>query len=288
MKILILGATGLLGNMLFRVLSQSESSLVFGTTRQVHAGEYFSHPLASRLLIVNNLENPKEISDLLETLDPDVVINCTSYRGTKKQDLMKLFSIYSVTPRHLQHICLKRDIRLIHFSSDGVFSGAHGGYIEGDTPDAIDTYGIAKYLGEVEGPRTLTLRTSVFGPELIEKNGLFEWFLNQSGKCRGYTRAIFSGFPSVVLANIVRDVILPNDRLHGLYHLASQPISKFDLLDLIRLIYGIEIELIPDDSVVINRSLSAERFSLATGYIPPSWPELILTMREFNYGLKES
>lgn len=288
MKILILGATGLLGNAMFRVLSETENFLVFGTARDETTSEYFSHPLRSRLITLNNLESPDEVVGLFNAIEPDVVINCTAYRRSQKQEFMRLIAIFSLLPRQLQHLCEERNIRLIHFSSDGVFSGAAGNYTERDMPDANDQYGIAKILGEVVGCRTLTFRTSVLGPELTQHTGLLEWFLRQNGECRCYTRSIFSGFPSVVLAEIIRDIVLPNEELYGIYHLASEAISKFDLLELVRQEYCKEIKMIADESIVINRSLSAERFLLTTGYKPPSWPEMITRMRVFNYGLSKS
>lgn len=288
MNILILGATGLLGNTLFRFLSQSDNLQIFGTTRIPNSKEYFTQPLADRLLAVNNLEHTKEIAQLLDQVRPDVVINCISYRRSSKQDLMHLLSMLSVFPRRLKDICGNRGIRVIHFSSDGVYSGAHGMCTENEIPDAEDYYGIAKYLGELDGFNVLTIRTSMLGHELASKNGLLDWFLSQTDACNCYTKAIFSGLPAVEIARIVRDFILTNESLNGIYHLAAEPISKFELLALVRQQYGKKIKMIPDDSVVIDRSLSAERFRLVTGYTPPSWQEMIATMHSFNFGLRKS
>jgi dTDP-4-dehydrorhamnose reductase len=169
-----------------------------------------------------------------------------------------------------------------------VFSGERGRYTEDDLPDANDSYGIAKFLGEVDEPNVITLRTSIIGQELNGKDGLLEWFLSQSDQCRCYTKAIFSGFPTVVLAQLVRDVILPLQDLHGIYHVATQPISKFELLQLIAQRYGKSIYLEADDKVSVDRSLLAERFAKATGYVPPTWPELINSMFSYQYGLEKS
>ena len=286
-KILVLGATGLLGNAMFRVLSQADNLEVYGTARTVTAGVYFTPNLASRLITVQNLEDSKQLVMLFDMIAPDIVVNCTALPRGQVQDLAQVIAVFSLLPRRLQHICRERDIRLIQIGSDGVFSGKRGGYSEDDLPDAKDSYGVAKILGEVDGPRTLTLRTSMLGPELATQLGLLSWFLAQKNECRCYTHAIFSGFPTVVLAQIVRDVIIPNEGLHGIYHVAAEPISKFDLLDLVRQQYGKQILMIPDDSVIIDRSLSAERFRRQTGYSPPSWQEMIATMHAFNFGLKE-
>jgi len=285
MKIIVLGATGLLGNAMFRVLSQAESLAVFGTTRGVTSGEFFLPALASRLVTVQDLEDATQLAALLDAHAPNVVINCTALPKAQAQDLARLIATYSLLPRQLQHLCRERGIRLIQIGSDGVFSGTRGNYTEDDLPDARNPYGIAKILGEVDGPQILTLRTSILGPELATQSGLLAWFLRQETECRCYTRAMFSGFPAVVLAQIVRDVVLPNAELQGIYHVAAKPISKFDLLALVKRQYDISIRMIPDDSVVINRTLCAERFRLATGYTPIPWPEMISIMHAFNFGL---
>ncbi len=288
MKVLVLGATGLLGNTLFRVLSQASNLAVYGTTRSADAEIYFAPELASRLVTVDNLESLIQLSVLLDQISPEVVINCVALPRAQAQDSSRLVAVFSLLPLRLQYLCRERDMRLIQIGSDGVFSGKRGGYSEDDLPDADDPYGVAKLLGEVDGPHALTLRTSIVGPELAGQGGLLAWFLRQENECRCYTRAVFSGFPTVVLAQIVRDVVLPNAGLQGIYHVASEPISKFDLLDLVRQQYDKQIQMIPDDSVVIDRSLSAERFHLATGYEPPSWREMVASMHTFNYGLRES
>lgn len=288
MKVLVLGATGLLGNTMFRVLSQASNLAVYGTTRSADAEIYFAPELANRLVTVDNLESVIQLSVLLDQISPDVVINCTALPRAQAQDSSRLVAVFSLLPRRLLYLCRERDIRLIQIGSDGVFSGKRGGYSEDDLPDADDPYGVAKLLGEVDGPHALTLRTSIVGPELAGQGGLLSWFLRQENECRCYTRAVFSGFPTVVLAQIVRDVVLPNAELQGIYHVAAEPISKFDLLDLVRQQYGKQIQMIPDDSIVIDRSLSAERFHLATGYEPPSWRKMVASMHTFNYGLRES
>jgi dTDP-4-dehydrorhamnose reductase len=131
-------------------------------------------------------------------------------------------------------------------------------------------------------PHTVTLRTSIIGHELQSAHGLVNWFLSQQEHCNGYTRAIFSGLPTVVLAQIIRDVVIPRTDLSGVYHVAAQPISKYDLLKLVADVYGKKIEIVPSDKLVIDRSLNAERFSAATGYVVPGWPELIKLMHSYK------
>jgi dTDP-4-dehydrorhamnose reductase len=283
MRILVLGATGMLGNAAFRVFSE-RSEEVFGTARSPEARQFFAPSLASRLVVLNDVEDPAQLDQLLRTIRPEVVFNCISLRKAAAQDPMRSIAIYSVLPQRLARLCRLAGARLVQMSSDGVFSGTRGRYTEDDAPDATDVYGIAKLLGEVGGPH-ITLRTSIIGHELQTRSGLLEWFLSQRDECRAYARAIFSGFPTVVLARIIRDVILPRTELEGLYHLASPPISKLELLRLIAQRYECSIQLLPDNELAIDRSLVADRFARATGYAPPEWPELIGAMHSYKFGL---
>jgi dTDP-4-dehydrorhamnose reductase len=163
-----------------------------------------------------------------------------------------------------------------------VFSGERGNYRESDPSDAEDLYGKSKFLGEVAYPHSITLRTSIIGHELQSAHGLLGWFLTQRERCNGYTRAIFSGLPTVVLAQIIRDVVIPRPDLSGVYHVAAQPIAKFDLLNLIAAIYEKKIDILPDEKLSIDRSLNADRFREATSYVAPEWSALIKTMRAYN------
>lgn len=287
MIVLVLGATGLLGNAMFRVLSQTFNGTTYGTIRHAEASRVFVPELRTQLFAVRDLTDMVELTSLLDTLKPDVIVNCIASEKSTHNDIAKMLPTFSLFPQLLSHLCRHRNIRLVHISSDGVFSGMCGGYTEEDLPDSTQPYGIAKLLGEVAGTNTLTLRTSIIGPEIQSKNALLEWFLSQGDECICYTHAIFSGFPSNVLAQIICDVIQTRPDLHGLYHLATNPISKYDLLQLIAEVYQKTIRIIPDDSVVIDRSLVADRFMQATGYVPPDWPELIETMHSYNFGLKD-
>jgi len=171
---------------------------------------------------------------------------------------------------------------MIQISSDGVFSGSRGLYSEDDSPDASDLYGISKILGEIREPHAITLRTSIIGHELQTKTGLLEWFLSQQRTCKCFNRSIFSGLPTVALAKIIRDFVIPKPELFGVYHVAAQAISKFDLLKLVAEIYGKTIELIPVDQPVCDRSLNPARFRAATGYVAPEWTELIRIMHAYK------
>ena len=283
-KILVLGATGLLGNAVFRSLSSLSGAQIIGTIRKDSSRVLFSREQAGGLALVEDIENPDALANLLRSIGPDVVVNCIAAGRPAPADPMRSIQVYSVLPRRLAHLCQQSGSRLIQISSDGVFSGVRGGYTEDDWPDANDTYGIAKLLGEVVEPPAITLRTSIIGHELQSKSGLLEWFLSQQERCNCYTKAIFSGFPAIVLADLIRDVVIPRRDLHGVYHVAARPISKFHLLQLVARRYNKSIQLVPDDRPSPNRSLVADRFESATGYVPPDWPTLVDVMFRDKFG----
>jgi len=172
-------------------------------------------------------------------------------------------------------------MRLIQISTDCVFSGRKGYYQETDPADAEDLYGRSKLLGEIEREGGLTIRTSIIGRELATQHGLVEWFLSNRGKCvRGFTKAIYSGFPTVVLAHLLQNVIERQPNLRGLYHISSTPISKYELLVLLRAAYGIQVEIEPDTDFACNRALDSARFWAAVKSAPPPWPEMIHALAE--------
>jgi dTDP-4-dehydrorhamnose reductase len=167
---------------------------------------------------------------------------------------------------------------MIHISTDCVFAGTRGHYSEDDLADASDLYGRSKLLGEVT-ETALTIRTSIAGRELRTSNGLVEWFLsNRGGSVRGFTSAIFSGVTTAMLARILAAVLEQHSDMHGLYHVAGAPISKYDLLMMLNAAMGAGVMIEADDSFVIDRSLDATRFQAATGLQPPEWPEMIAAL----------
>jgi len=172
--------------------------------------------------------------------------------------------------------------RLIHISTDCVFAGTKGLYREQDTPDARDLYGLSKLLGEVDDEHAVTLRTSIIGPELEGAHGLLGWFLAQKGRVRGFSRAVFSGVPTVELARVIRDFVIPHPELRGVHHVSAAPINKYDLLVLFAKVYALEIEIEPNAELVIDRSLDSTAFRKLTGYVPPEWPQLVQAMRHFG------
>jgi dTDP-4-dehydrorhamnose reductase len=251
-----------------------------GSIRSDNIKIFFSPHNAENLVLCNDITNFNDLSDIFDKVQPNVVINCISLDKallTKSSPLL-MIPIYALLPHQLEKLCSGIDARLIHISTDGVFSGSRGNYVEDDACDAQDSYGITKYIGEVHEPHTITIRTSIIGHELKSKNGLVEWFLSQKAQVQCFDRVIFSGFPTVVLAQIIRDFVIPNFDLNGVYHIASSPISKRQLLLLIAEVYGKKIKFITNNKVKIDRSLNGERFRIATGYIPPDWQSLVKSM----------
>ncbi|AAU03802.1 dTDP-4-dehydrorhamnose reductase family protein [Rickettsia typhi] len=284
MKILILGVTGMLGNSMFRFLTQDSKFDVCATARNNAATLYFSKDLTNKLITNVDVANHDSLVEVLNKINPDVVINCI---GLVKQladvnDPLKVLPINSLLPHRLANLCGLIGSRLIHISTDCVFSGKRGNYNESDFPDCDDLYGRSKFLGEVDYPHAITLRTSIIGHELSSNRSLINWFLSTEGCVKGFAKAIYSGFPTVEFARIIRDFVLPNTELHGLYHVASNPINKLDLLKLVAEIYNKEIEIIPSDELIVERSLDSTRFNSITGYKPPEWRELVKRMYEFG------
>ncbi|HYC63481.1 MAG TPA: SDR family oxidoreductase, partial [Reyranellaceae bacterium] len=247
-RVLVLGASGMLGSAAYRVFGEDDRFEVIGAARSEAVRRYL--PEGGRRSLITGVEATAEdslVRALAETR-PDVVINCI---GVIKQlqaanDPLITLPINALLPHRLAALCRLAGARLVHISTDCVFSGAKGGYTEEDTPDATDLYGLSKLLGEVAAPHAITLRTSLIGPELGGGgNGLVGWFLNQSGRVRGFRKAVFSGLPTVSLARLMRDVVIPNPSLSGVFHVGAEPINKLDLLTLVRDAWGKEIEITP-------------------------------------------
>lgn len=284
MKILVLGARGMLGSAVLRVFSERLDWEVHGAVRSADAQQFFPERIAERLLTDVDAANYDTIVDAFARIRPDVVINCVGItkHKTEGNDPLIALPLNAMLPHRLARLCAAMDARLVHISTDCVFSGRQGNYTEEDLLDADDVYGRSKALGEVDYPHTVTLRTSIIGHELNSCYSLLNWFLVQQGSCKGFKRAIFSGLPTVEFARVIRDIVIPQPGLHGLYHVAGPAIAKYDLLKLIAEVYGKTIDIIPEDEFVIDRSLNADRFKAATGYQPPQWPELIKMMHAYQ------
>ena len=282
-RVLVLGASGMLGNAVLRLFAQSPGYEAIGSARSSGVLRLLPDGLRDIVLCGVDVESFDSLTRLFVNARPDVVINCI---GLVKQlaeadDPLSAIPINALLPHRLARLCDVAGARLVHMSTDCVFAGTKGMYTEADMSDAKDLYGRSKYLGEVDYPHAITLRTSIIGHELSGAHSLVGWFLAQQANVKGFRRAIFSGLPTVELARVIRDHVLPHPELHGLYHVSAEPINKFDLLTLVAKAYGKTIAITPDDKLVIDRSLDSSRFREATGYQPEPWPELVRRMREF-------
>lgn len=282
--ILVLGASGMLGNAVLRFFAGSAGFSAVGTVRSARAAALLPEVLRGRIVSGIDVGDVDRLAALFAETRPDVVVNCI---GVVKQlseanDPLASIPINSILPHRLAGLAKLAGARFIHLSTDCVFSGKKGSYREDDFADAYDLYGRSKLLGEVDQPHAFTLRTSIIGHELDGAHGLLNWFLSQAGDVNGFSKAIFSGLPTVEIARVIRDFILPRPELHGVYHVSAEPISKYDLLKLVAATYGRTNAIAPDPRLVIDRSLDSSRFKTATGYVPPSWPALVQTMRDFG------
>ena len=282
MRILIIGGAGMLGHRLVTTLGKEFE--VWATLRgSVPASAPAGLFDPGRTISGIDVLNADAVTEVMARVRPEAVINCV---GIIKQlaaakDPFLSISINSLLPHRLHRLCRATGARLIHFSTDCVFSGRKGNYTEDDPSDALDLYGRSKFLGETVGEGALTLRSSIIGRELGSASGLTEWFLSQRGKrVNGYRRAVFSGFTTQEMARIVRRVLTQHPDLSGTMQVSSEPINKYDLLVLMHQAFGVDVEIDPDDTIEIDRSLDSARFRRLTGYEPPSWPAMIAEMAE--------
>ena len=280
MKILILGGHGMLGHRLWINLAKEHE--VWVTVRQTSSPfpdlpEFPPNHVRTDV----DASNFDQVTRALASIQPDLVINCIGLikqMGHLARDPILSISLNALLPHRISLICRAAKIRMIHISTDCVFSGKKGNYLESDQSDAEDLYGRSKFLGEVAyPPHSLTLRTSIIGRELKTHLGLIEWFLSQKDgdTIHGYKRAIFTGFTTDELSRIIMNYIIPNPELTGLYHVSSDPISKYDLLQMANQSFGRRINILPEEDFFLDRSLVSTRFRQATGYQPPSWTEMI-------------
>jgi len=276
-RVLILGANGMLGHKLYQVLSPDfdVTGTIRGDYRDINKYGFFRQ---SQILPHLDAMKIDQLEQAIVKTKPEVVINCIGVVKSlvEKVGISDTTWLNAQLPHQLYQICRSKAIRLIHISTDCVFSGKKGNYREDDPSDANDIYGKTKYLGEVKGDGALTIRTSIIGRELAGTNGLLEWFLaNRGGKVQGYTNAIFSGFPTLHLSRIIADIIMKHQGLNGIYHVASEPISKFNLLTLINNAFGLNIEIEEYPDYRIDRSLDGTLFRKETGFAPLPWQQMV-------------
>lgn len=292
-KILVLGCSGMLGHTLFHDLLINWGYDVKGTVRHIdNVTNFFFDDLLERVIPNVDAFEPETVKRVINDFSPDVVINCI---GMIKQqpaaaDPLKVITLNALFPHQLASFCKEFSCRLIQPSTDCVFDGSKGAYSELDKMTAEDLYGISKFMGEVHYDHTLTLRTSIIGHELNSNLSLVEWFLSQQVSVCGFTKAIYTGFPTIEISRILAEYVIPDTSLSGLFQVSSEPISKYNLIMLVKKIYGKNIQIEPFDGFTDDKSLISKRFREKTGYIPPPWEQLVQKMyvhfRQFGYNRK--
>ncbi len=283
MKILILGITGMLGSCLYRYFADEKNFSIVGTIRNEEKKIFFREDIYSKIVIFNDYKDIEKLDQLFSYINPNYVINCIGVIKQKMSLSSPVNSIFfnSYFPQLLDKLTKKHNFKVIHFSTDCVFDGNRGSYKESDIPLPKDFYGLSKLIGELNSENSLTLRTSIIGHEISSSLSLVDWFLSSKNSVKGYTKAIYSGFPTVEIARIIDRYILPDESIHGIYNLSSKPISKYDLLNIIGKKYKHNIKIIPEEKISIDRSLDSSLFISKTNYICPSWHKLINDMYEF-------
>jgi dTDP-4-dehydrorhamnose reductase len=295
-RILIFGATGMLGHKLAQVFSATDEVIaaVRGDGSRWPAGI----PVAA-IAEGADIRDRAALGRLLDTYRPDAVLNAA---GVVKQilgthDSLDTVAINALYPNLLALLCETRSIRLVHYSTDCVFTGSAAGvrgpngYRESDPADSRDLYGMSKLLGEPAAATTITLRTSIIGRELRGYTSLIEWFLAQgSGPVKGYTKALFTGLPTIELARLTAMVLRDFPDMTGVWHVAAPAINKKDLLEIVRHVYGRPTTIEAHDDFYCDRRLDPARFNEATRWRSAEWPELIAAMHDdpFEYDSKRT
>lgn len=274
----------MLGHKLVQCLSNEFE--VFTTVRSSRRLIEDSSIFGAKKIFENvNVESIDSVKNIVDEVRPDFIINCV---GIIKQipsakNAVQTIKINALLPHQLAELAENSGARLITISTDCVFDGRKGMYSENDLPNAVDLYGKSKYLGEVVSDSHLTIRTSIIGRELGSNHSLVEWFLSNRGKTvKGFAKAIYSGFPTVIFAEIIRDLLRDDLKIKGLYHISSDPISKYELLCLVRNHFELDIEIERNEEFVIDRSLDSSKFRAQTGFLPESWDTMIRKMAEDN------
>lgn len=284
-RVLVLGAAGMLGHKLVQRLSRTFTT--FGSIRQATPPDGAAARAAyekAQLIFNIDASVPEHLDRALDAAQPTVVVNAI---GIVKQteaakDPIAQISINALLPHQIAQACRSRGrrIRFIHFSTDCVFSGQRGPYSEKETPDPQDLYGRSKLLGEVGGPKCLTIRSSLVGRELRGRSSLIEWVMSQrGGRIKGYTGALYTGFTTAAMSDIVARLISDFPDLDGVWHVASEPIDKYRLIQIVNDEFRLGIDIQRDESFLCDRRLDGRRFAEKTQYLAPPWEKMIEDLR---------
>ncbi len=285
MRILILGGDGMLGHRLLMAWHKRHEVRV---TLRRDLDDYAAHGLfdTGNSYAGIDVRSFGRLVEVAADFRPEAIVNAIGIvkQRNEAKDAITSLEINALLPHRLAVLTRAIGARLVHLSTDCVFSGSKGRYTEADPSDAEDLYGKTKFLGEVHDSHCITFRTSIIGRELVRKTGLLEWFLAQKGSVRGYRHAIFSGFTTTEMGRIIEDILLKHPSASGLYQVSSEPISKYDLLALIKSRLKHPVDVVPDDSFVCDRSLDSARFRRDFGYIPPVWESMVDELARENCG----
>ncbi len=277
MRVLILGGDGMLGHRLFEHLRENHEVRVT-LRRELAAYERYGLFGPKNSYAGAEARDASRLLEVVADFRPEAVVNAIGIvkQRPAAEEVIPSLEINALLPHRLAVLCRAVGARLVHMSTDCVFSGRRGNYTEKDVSDAEDLYGKTKFLGEVHDPGCVTLRTSIIGLELSRKSGLIEWFLAQRGEIRGFTRAVYTGLTTAEMSRIIERVLVEHPNLSGVWQVASEPINKHDLLVKFSKVLGRQdVSVKPDDSVQIDRSLSGVAFEKATDYHSPGWDEML-------------
>jgi dTDP-4-dehydrorhamnose reductase len=278
MRVLVLGAGGMMGHMACRVLGVSHE--VVGTIRGAWNERSAIANFLPQEACVDSVDvlDAQQLVRVVESVGPDVVVNCV---GIVKQlsaakDALQSIECNSLLPHRLGAVCSERGARLIHLSTDCVFSGQKGMYTEDDLPDPVDLYGRSKLLGETTAGEGLTLRTSIVGRQIAGSTSFFEWILSSRGqRVCGFERAVYSGLTTMTLARTIDRIIVEHTDLTGVWHVASEPITKFELIVRLNRLLDLDMTVDRDEDMECDRSLDGSRFEKHTGIVIPSWDAML-------------
>lgn len=277
MRCLILGGDGMLGHQLLKSwFGRHDVRVTVRGPLAAYARYGLFH--SDNTFANVDVQETDRVLEVMGKFRPDAVINCVGIikqRSAAKESIPSL-EVNSLLPHRLRLICAAAGARLVHLSTDCVFNGRRGMYRQTDPADAEDLYGLSKYLGEVCEAPAITIRSSIIGLELSRKQSLIEWFLAQRGPLRGFTRATYSGVTTAEMARVIEHVLMKQPDLHGVWQVASDPISKHELLCQLSALLGRrDVTLTPDHEFHCDRSLDGTDFARRTGYRVPGWNRML-------------
>ena len=273
MKILILGADGMIGHKISQTLGSLNHTIILNSRTK---SENLNN-IISNATFFNYDFLKQDVIELLNETNPELVINCVGITIRRGANIIEnAIKLNQKLPHTIAEWCSKHSKKLIHFSTDCVFSGTKGNYSEFDFVDAIDNYGLTKGKGEVQSQNTLTIRSSMIGRELFNKTELLEWLISEKGKSvKGFSQVIYSGVTNLYMANLIKELIMEGIEINGIYNISSPPISKYDLLNKLNRVFNLDLKIEKDDSKKSDKSLKSNKFFSKYYYHKPNWDDMI-------------